>query len=54
MPFAQLLFETPRFTECLYICDFLCFVNYISTYMLEGKVLEERDTDLEEEEDIGI
>ena len=32
----------------------LCFVNEISTYMLEGQVLEDRDPDSEEEEDIKI
>ena len=31
---------------------FLCYIKDISTYMLEEQASEERDTDLNEEEDI--
>ena len=33
---------------------FLCCVNYISIYMSEDQVAEERDPDLNEEEDIRL
>ena len=35
-----------------YVFYCLCYVKDISTYMLEEQVSEERDTDLNEEEDI--
>ena len=41
------------YNKCIFICIYcLCFVNEISTDMLEEHVLEERNPDLNEDEDI--
>ena len=42
------------FERGIYFSDYycLCYFTDISTDMLEGKVSEERDTDLNEEKDI--
>ena len=38
----------------VYVFYCLCYVKYISTYILEEQVLEDRDPDLNEEENIRI